>query len=153
MEFIKHFLTWKHPLKHYNKIENCVALNFGSQDIKGFAMYSVEIDSDFSSKRMNNIHEHEADDNCLLIFTGGKYAQVLDQVMEKVENISKRIGLHPLGLFITEENNSQFTNHVGGTNFSMVIFFLITFHYTMIPLIFPKRPTSPKIKFFLKLGF
>ena len=86
-------------------------------------MYSVEIDSDFSSKSMNNIHEHEADDNCLLIFTGGKYAQVLDQVMEKVENISKRIGLHPLGLFITKENNSQFTNHVGGTNFSMVISF------------------------------
>ena len=86
-------------------------------------MYSVEIDSDFSSKRMNNIHEHEADDNCLLIFTGGKYAQVLDQVMEKVENISKRIGLHPLGLFITKENNLQFTNHVGGTNFSMVISF------------------------------
>ena len=114
-------------------------------------MYSVEIDSDFSSKRMNNIHEHEADDNCLLIFTGGKYAQVLDQVLEKVENISKRIGLHPLGLFITKENNLQFTNHGGGTNFSMVIF-LITILYTMIPLLFPKSPTSRKIKFLLLMS-
>ena len=98
-------------------------------------MYSVELDSNFSSERMDKIQESEADDNCFLIFIGGKYVQVLDQVMKKVENISRKIGIHPHGLFITEENNSQFTNHVGGTNFSMVIFFCITILYTMIPLL------------------
>ena len=124
MDFIKNYLTWKHPLKYYNKVENCFVLNFGSQQkIKGLAIYSVELDSDFNSERMNNIHEHEAVDNCFLAFIEGKYVQDLDQVVEKMETISKKIGLYPLGLFMSVENHShniQFTNFVDGVNFPLV---------------------------------
>ena len=111
-------------MKYYNKVENCFVLNFGSQQkIKGLAIHSVELDSDFNSERMNNIHEQEAVQNCFLAFIEGKYVQDLDQVMGKVETISKKIGLHPLGLFISVENhyhNIQFTNFVDGVNFPLV---------------------------------
>ena len=124
MDFIKNYLTWKHPLKYYNKIENCFVSNFASQTFKGIAMYSVDLDTDFNSEIMNDIYENEAADSCFLVFIGGKYVQILDQVMEKVETISKEIGLHPLGLFISVENNddlSQFTNYADGADFPLVI--------------------------------
>ena len=111
-------------MKYYNKIEKCVALNFESnQRIEGLPMYIMEIDSDFNSERMVNLHESETADNCFLIFIGGKYAQVLDQVMEKVETISKKIGLYPLGLFITMENRDHFPKFISfddGTHFPLV---------------------------------
>ena len=129
MDFIKNYLTWKHPLKYYNKVENCFVLNYGSQTIKGFALYTVELDSDINSERMNNFHENEAVDNCFLVFIGGKYVQILDQVIEKVETISKDIGLHPLGLFITMENNDHFSKFTNGVNFPLVIC-KVVFYYT-----------------------
>ena len=95
-------------MKYYKKIENCFALSLGSlQKIIGLAMYSVELDGNFNSERMANFYENEAADNCFLIFIGGKYAQVLDQVMEKVDTISRKIRLPPLGLFITEEKDDH----------------------------------------------
>ena len=87
-------------------------------------MVSMEIDSDFNSERFANLHENEAN-NCFLIFIGGKYVQILHQVMEKVQTIGKEIGLHPLGLFITVDNNdhnSKFTNYADGAKFPLVIF-------------------------------
>ena len=91
-------------------------------------MYSVELDGNFNSERMANFYENEAADNCFLIFIGGKYAQVLDQVMEKVKSISKKVGLQPLGLFITIENNDhyfQFTNYEVDASFPMVILIVL----------------------------
>ena len=91
-------------------------------------MYSAEIDSNFNSERMNNFHENEGADNCFLVFIGGKYVQLLDQVLDMVETISKDIGLHPLGLFITMENNdqhSQFTNHADFPLVKLVLVLII----------------------------
>ena len=94
-------------------------------------MFSIELDNNFSSEKINNIYEHEAADNCFLIFIGGEYVQVLDQVMEKVETISKKIGLHPLGLFIPEDNNSQYTNYADGADFPLVIC-KVCLYYTIL---------------------
>ena len=87
-------------------------------------MFSMEIDSDFNSERMANLQENKAADNCFVIFIGGKYVQILNQVLEKVETIGKEIGLHPLGLFIAEEindHNSKFMNYADGAKFPLVI--------------------------------
>ena len=87
-------------------------------------MFSMEIDSDFNSERMAK-QENKAADNCFIIFIGGRYVQILNQVLEKVETIGKEIGLQPLGLFIAEENNdhyAKFTNYADGANFPLVIF-------------------------------
>ena len=77
-------------------------------------MFFMEIDSNFNSERMANLHKNEAADNCFLVFIGGKYVHILNHVMQKVETISKKIGLQPLGLFITVEDNyhnSKLTNY------------------------------------------
>ena len=84
-------------------------------------MFSIELDNNFNSETINNILEHEAAENCFLVFIGGKYIQVLDQVMEKVETLSKETGIHPLGMFIPDDNNTQFTNFADGLNFPLVI--------------------------------
>ena len=88
-------------------------------------MSSMEVDGYFNSEGLAKLHENEAADNCFLVFIGGKYVQILHQIMEKVETISKKIGLQPLGLFITVENNDhyfKFTNYADGANFPLVIF-------------------------------
>ena len=88
-------------------------------------MFSMEIESDFNSEKMANLHENEAADICFLIFISSKYVQVLNQVMGKVETIGKKIGLQPLGLFITVEDNyhnSKLTNYADGAKFPLVIF-------------------------------
>ena len=113
-----------HPFKYYYTSE-CLVLNFGSQHkIRGLAMLSMEIDSNFNSERLANIHGNEAADNCFLVFIGGKYVQILNQVMETVETMSKKIGLQPLGLYITMENNYhnfKFTDYADGAKFPLVI--------------------------------
>ena len=86
-------------------------------------MFPIEIDSDFNSERFANLHENEAN-NCFLIFISGQHVQILHQVMEKVQTIGKEIGLHPLGLFITVDNNdhnSKITNYADGAKFPLVI--------------------------------
>ena len=100
-------------------------------------MISVELDSNFNSEQINNIHEHEAADNCFLVFIGGKYIQVLDQVIEKVKTISKKIGLHPLGLLISLKNNdnpSQLTNYADGADFPLVIYKVFLGGFQLIAL-------------------
>ena len=109
-------------------------------------MHSVELGSNFDLEKMINIHEHEAADNCFLIFIGGKYVQALDQVMNEVESISKKIGLKPLGLFVTEENNSKLTNYPAGTNFTLVMFFcslILSCHFQSIFLDIQLLPCIP----------
>ena len=118
--FISHYLEWKSPFKQYNRIEKCFCLNFGSKSqVEGLAMISMELemDLDFDQLRVNDEDtvwkggirstqkrdnfQDDSNDNCFLVFIGGKYVRVLDQIMKKVENISQKIGLLPLGLFVT----------------------------------------------------
>ena len=118
--FISHYLEWKSPFKQYNRIDKCFCLNFGSKSqVEGLAMISMELemDLDFDQLRVNDEDtvwkggirstqkrdnfQDDSNDNCFLVFIGGKYVRVLDQIMKKVENISQKIGLLPLGLFVT----------------------------------------------------
>ena len=75
-------------------------------------MISMELEMDFDQLRGNqkvgirstqkrDNFQDDSNDNCFLVFIGGKYVRVLDQIMKKVENISQKIGLLPLGLFVT----------------------------------------------------
>ena len=99
--FISHYLEWKSPFKQYNRIDKCFCLNFGSKSqVEGLAMISMELDIDFDQLSVNG-GTTVSNDNCFLVFIGGKYVRVLDQIMKKVENISQKIGLLPLGLFVT----------------------------------------------------
>ena len=61
-----------------------------------------------STQRRRNF-EDNFNDNCFLVFIGGKYVRVLDQLMKRVENISQKIGLLPLGLFVTSDIENTMT--------------------------------------------
>ena len=108
--FISHYLEWKSPFKQYNRIDKCFCLNFGSENqVEGVAMISMELEMDFDQLSVNG-ETTVSNDNCFLVFIGGKYVRVLDQIMKKVENISQKIGLLPLGLFVTSPvENSMIT--------------------------------------------
>ena len=55
------------------------------------------------TERRPNLHDSLASENCFLVFIGDNYTDLIDKVLEKVEKISKSIGLQPLGLFVTSD--------------------------------------------------
>ena len=56
------------------------------------------------------LHDSTTHDNCFLVFIGGVFLQMMDQVLERLEMISKKIGLTPLGLFIMRDKEDMPTN-------------------------------------------
>ena len=108
LDFIRNYLAWKFPLKYDSRVDQCITLNFGSHMIKGLSMISMTLNSNFSwTEEKDNIYENIVHSNCFLIFIGGKYVQVLEEVVDLVENISRKMVLLPSGLFITEEKEDH----------------------------------------------
>ena len=118
LDFIRNFLKWKLQFKDYI-IDNCFSISFGSNkdgvtaisvdlqtDVDKFYMYPERRASknDFSwTEHRPNLHDSLASENCFLVFIGDNYIDLIDKVLEKVEKISKSIGLQPLGLFVTSD--------------------------------------------------
>ena len=115
-DFIRNFLKWKSRFNDYI-IDNCFSISFGTQK-DGIISISVDLQTDvdkfymYPDKRIRkrdfswtehrpNLHDSPASDNCFLVFIGDNYIDLIDKVLEKVEKISKSIGLQPLGLFVT----------------------------------------------------
>ena len=60
--------------------------------------------NDFTwTERRPNLHDSLANENCFLVFIGDNYVHLVDKVIEKVEKLSKFIGLQPLGLFVASD--------------------------------------------------
>ena len=118
MDFIRNFLKWKSQFKDYI-INNCFSISFGSNkngvtaisvdlhtDVNKFFMYPERRASknDFRwTEHRPNLHDSLASANCFLVFIGENYTDLIDKVLEKVEKISKSVGLQPLGLFVTSD--------------------------------------------------
>ena len=75
-----------------------------------------------SNKKQNTLGglERAANDNCFLVFIGGKDVDNIDQVLEQINIISKKIGLLPTGIFMTTEKNYLHTTY----QYPLVIIFL-----------------------------
>ena len=72
-------------------------------------MVSVELDIDINFTG----HYNNANDKCFLVLIGNKYVPDIEQVLQKVDIISKEIELLPLGIFITNQYHklsTQFNN-------------------------------------------
>ena len=111
-------MKWKSQFKDYI-INNCFSISFGSNkngvtaisvdlhtDVDKFFMYPERRASknDFRwTEHRPNLHDSLASANCFLVFIGENYTDLIDKVLEKVEKISKSIGLQPLGLFVTSD--------------------------------------------------
>ena len=115
LDFIAKYLAWKFPLKYHGRVEHCITLNFGSQKIESLAMISMTLESNFNwTDQRTNVYNNKLHSSCFLIFIGGKYVQVLKEVLEKVDTISKELLLLPHGVFITEdeENHRSHLPHI-----------------------------------------
>ena len=55
------------------------------------------------TERRPNLQDSLANENCFLVFIGHNYVHIIDKVIETVEELSKFIGLQPLGLFVASD--------------------------------------------------
>ena len=116
------YLNWKSSFQQLKSISKCFIVSFGSKQTSGMAMISVDLDTDIDKFPMHeenraskgnfswtehraNLHDSSSVDNCFLAFIGGEYVDLLILVMEKIQSISKKIGLSPIGIFITDDQN------------------------------------------------
>ena len=120
LKFINNFLRWKSPLKKFNNIEKCFSINFGSKIIQGLSMISM--DSNMEQSTIGGFERAE-NDNCFLVFIGGKDVDNIDQVLEQINIISKKIGLLPNGIIMTTEKDYIHTTY---HQYPLVIFLSIT---------------------------
>ena len=70
-----------------------------------------------------NSDERAAIDNCFLVFIGGKDVDNIDQVLEQINIISKKIGLLPNGIIMTTKKDYIHTTY---HQYPLVIFLSIT---------------------------
>ena len=82
-------------------------------------MISMDSNKEQSTIGGFNSDERAAIDNCFLVFIGGKDVDNIDQVLEQINIISKKIGLLPNGIFITTKKDYLHTTY----QFPLVIIF------------------------------
>ena len=81
------FLKWQTP-SWSGSIQHCFSVSFGYDDDLDILMYEMNLD--FNVKSINRFIINSTDD-CFLVFVGGKYVDMIDQVASKVEIIGKKI--------------------------------------------------------------
>ena len=56
------------------------------------------------------LYDRTSHGNCFLVFIGDVFVDLMDQVLERLKMISKKIGLTPLGLFIMRDQEDMARN-------------------------------------------
>ena len=85
--FVKDFFLWQSMSPSLN-VERCFSVSFGFTNDLGFFMIELNLDVDVESWNRETI---ESTDDCFLVFVGGNFIDMLDQVVEKVERIGKKL--------------------------------------------------------------
>ena len=81
------FLKWQTP-SWSGSIQHCFSVSFGYDDDLDILMYEMNLD--FNVESIDRFSINSTDD-CFLVFVGGKYVDMIDQVNSKVEIIGKKI--------------------------------------------------------------
>ena len=104
-KFISNFLKWKSPLKPnlFKIVEQCFAVNFGSTKPFDLPTLSLDLESNKDFQMPYDISTN----HCFLVFVGGNYVEVIEEVMKKVDSITKDIVLTPLAIFVTTKEKIQ----------------------------------------------
>ena len=76
-----------------------------NSNIKNILKNQVSMESNGSTNYEAALHDSITHDNCFLVFIGGVFVDLMDQVLEKLKMISKKIGITPLGLFIMRDKD------------------------------------------------
>ena len=75
----------------------CFSVNFGFVNDLDVFMYDMTLD--FNEESIDRFYTASIDD-CFLVFVGGEYVDMIDQVISKVEIIGKKILSKPRVLFL-----------------------------------------------------
>ena len=87
IKYLKTFLKWQTP-SWSGSIKHCFSISFDFDNDLDILMYNMTLDFDEETLDRFNI---ATTDDCFLVFVGGKYVDMIDQVASKVEIIGKKI--------------------------------------------------------------
>ena len=87
IKYLKTFLKWQTP-SWSGSIKHCFSISFDFDNDLDILMYNMTLDFDEETIDRFNI---ATTDDCFLVFVGGKYVDMIDQVASKVEIIGKKI--------------------------------------------------------------
>ena len=85
--FVDTYLRWQSKILSIS-IDRCFSVSFGFPNDLGVSMLELNVDVDVESWN-REILGHA--DDCFLVFVGGNYIDMLDQVAEKVGSIGKKL--------------------------------------------------------------
>ena len=94
------FLRWKTP-SWSGSIQHCFSVSFDFENDLDILMYNMTLD--FNEETIDRFNIATTDD-CFLVFVGGKYVDMIDQVVSKVEIIGKKIFCKPRILFLDTDD-------------------------------------------------
>ena len=97
--FVEKFLIWETKILSISA-ERCFCVSFGFRNDLGFFMVDFNLDVDVESWNKETIG---STNDCFLVFVGGKYMDMLDQVVEKVESIGKKLQSKARAIFINSQ--------------------------------------------------
>ena len=80
-------MRWETP-SWSGSIKHCFSVSFGFDNDLDILMYNMSLD--FNEETIDRFKIATTDD-CFLVFVGGKYVDMIDQVARKVEIIGKKI--------------------------------------------------------------
>ena len=99
---MKTFLKWQTP-SWSGSIKHCFSISFDFDNDLDILMYNMTLD--FNEEMLNRFNIATTDD-CFLVFVGGKYVDMIDQVASKVEIIGKKI-LSKAKVFFLDTNDKK----------------------------------------------
>ena len=103
IKYLKTFLKWQTP-SWSGSIKHCFSVSFDFNNDLDILMYDMNLD--FNEETIDRFNIVTTDD-CFLVFVGGKYVDMIDQVNSKVEIIGKKILSKPRVLFLDTNDKKK----------------------------------------------
>ena len=103
MKYFKTFLKWQTP-SWSGSIKHCFSISFDFHNDLDILMYNMTLD--FNEETIDRFNIATTDD-CFLVFVGGNYIDMLDQVAEKVESIGKKLQSMAKAIFINSQKGER----------------------------------------------
>ena len=113
-------------------VGKCVTVNFGTKkEIRNLPILTMSLKLK-NNRRYDNGIITTPTDNCFLVLVGGKYVEIIDEVVKEVEKIIKNIGISPLAMLIQSKSRKIYTGTFPKYPIVSIIcyFKLNNFHFT-----------------------
>ena len=101
--FVENFLLWQSTSLKIN-LDRCFFVSFGFLNDLGVFMVQLNLESEVEAWSIESIG-YTGD--CFLVFVGGNYIDRLDQVVEKVEIIGKKLQSLPRAIIIDSQKGKR----------------------------------------------